>query len=184
MSRKQYQLINEKPQLLFGGTLAVGKRKSARPLAFKRTVHLVLKASSHSQLLRNRYTLEGIVIRFSKKFGIRVYQMAVQTDHVHIHVRLNNRTLYRRWIRAITSQLACQINGLKWCLSPFTRVVSWGRDFKRVVEYVRFNQVEAQFIQMAHARVTKWTDIAVIEMPALDCRLRVICNHFTKRNGQ
>ncbi len=124
MSKKQYQLFTEKSQLSHGGSLALGKRKTARPLSFKCTIHLVLKTSCHSQILRHRSSVEVIVNRFSKRFGIRVYQLAVHTDHVHIHVKLNNRILYCRWIRAITSQLACQIKGVKWSLRPFTRVVS------------------------------------------------------------
>ncbi len=152
MRRMQYQLFKEKPQLSFGGTLAQGKRKSTRPLSFKRSTHLVLKTSDPVQLLRHRSTAEDVVSRFSKKFGIKIYQIAVHSDHVHIHVKLNNRILYCRWIRAITSQLACRIKGFKWTLRPFTRVVSWGRDFKRVIRYVHYNRVEAEFMQKAHAR--------------------------------
>ncbi len=152
MSRKQYQLFSEKSQLSYGGSLAQGKRKSTRPLSFKRSTHLVLKTSDHVQLLRHRSSVEVIVNRFSKRFGIKIYQLAIHTDHVHIHVKLNNRILYCRWIRAVTSQLACRIKGLKWSLRPFTRVVSWGRDFKRVIDYIRFNIVEAEFIEMAHTR--------------------------------
>ncbi len=160
MSKNQYQLFSEKSQLSHGGSLALGKRKTARPLSFKRTIHLVLKTSCHSQLLHHRSSVEAIVNRFSKKFGIKLYQLAVHTDHVHIHVKLSNRILYCRWIRAITSQLACRIKGLKWSLCPWTRVVSWGRDFKRLIEYIRFNNVEAEFIEMAHTRCITWLDIA------------------------
>ncbi len=164
MSKKQYQLFTEKSQLSHGGSLAFGKRKTARPLAFKRTIHLVLKTSCHSHLLHHRSSVEAIVNRFSKRFGIDIYQLAVHSDHVHIHVKLNNRILYCRWIRAITSQLACQIKGLKWSLLPFTRVVSWGRDFKRVVEYVHFNIMEAEFIQMVHIQVTEWINSAPLDI--------------------
>ncbi len=124
MRKKQYQLFSETTQMSFGGSLALGKRKAARPLSFKRSIHLVLKASNHIHLLRRRSAAEDIVNRFSKRFGIKIYQIAVHSDHLHIHVKLNKRILYCRWIRAITSQLACQIKGLKWSLLPFTRVVS------------------------------------------------------------
>ncbi len=162
MSRKQYQLFTEKSQLSHGGSLAIGKRKTARPLSFKRTIHLVLKTSCHSHLQHHRSSVVAIVNRFSIRFGIKIYQLAVHADHVHIHVKLNNRILYCRWIRAITSQLACEIKGLKWSLFPFTRIVSWGLDFKRVSQYVIGNRMEVELIQYAHERLSDWRDKLLI----------------------
>ncbi len=156
MQNKQISLFINSIPLTYGDSLRQGKRKSIRPLSIKRSIHLVLKASSSSLLLRNRAIVEHIITKFSKKFGLRIYGLAVQSDHVHLGLRVPNRILYNRWIRAVTSQLAAKIKGLKWSLRPFTRICNWGRDFARVLEYVHANRREAGLIVMAHERVERW----------------------------
>ena len=153
MKSQQLQLIKDKADLTHGGSKRKGKRKTLRPLTSKKPIHLVLKAHEPFQLLRSSRTIEHTLKKYSLRFGITLHATAVQADHLHLNLTIPNRDLYRRWIRAITSVLVAQIKNLKWRFSPFTRIVSRGRDFKTVCIYIRRNQTKGSFMLDAHERV-------------------------------
>lgn len=136
----QYSFF-KKPQLFHGGELAVGKRKSARPLARKRAVHFVLK--SGRGLYKHADFIEALVRRQGRKFTVRIYSVAVAHDHVHFVALLPTRELYAGFIRAITGLLARKLGKGLWKFTPFTRILAWGRDFARVLDYLRKNREEA-----------------------------------------
>ncbi len=165
MNKNQLHLFASKVQMKHGGILQTGKRKSSRPLSIKRPIHLVLKADGAKQLLCQRSPIEHTIKRFSKKFGVRAYGLAIQYDHIHLTIRIPNRLLYRRWIRAITSQISNQIKGLKWLLAPFTRICSWGKDFKNVLIYLGQNSREAEFLLNAHALAGEWRRKLLRDLP-------------------
>lgn len=155
---KQQSLFIEKQRNQFGGSLLVGCRKERRPLSSKLPIHLVLKATDSVLLLRNKKQVEQILRTYSKKLGVKIYSLAVQYDHIHLAVRAMNRSVYVRWIRAVTSVLAQRLTGLKWKLRPFTRIASWGRDFIRLKNYILGNWREGNFIADAHARVDQFLE--------------------------
>jgi hypothetical protein len=140
----------------FGGSLLVGKRHSTRPLDFRVSKHLVLKADEDGLLLKNQASVQFIVSRFAKKFEITLYSLAVQSDHIHFSLSIPNREQYKRWIRAVSSQLVANIPGLKWTLRPYTRVVSWGWNFENVQNYIFRNQLQANFLFAAEMRIVEW----------------------------
>ena len=144
-------------QTEFGGTLNLGRRKSERPLSFKQSHHFVLKAERGSvHLLRNKKLVEQTVNQFAKRFGIRIYELAVHGDHIHLNIFIPTRTAYRRWIRSVTSRLVAQIVGLKFSLRPWSRAVAWGRAFDSLKRYIQFNKIEGSFLNKAYEAVDSY----------------------------
>lgn len=140
----------------FGGSLQIGRRKIARPLSTKSAIHLVLKADSKSIFNPGNRSLEKLIQQQAKKFQIKVYQMAINWSHIHAVIKIKSRSDYVKFIRALTSLLAMKaykywrrqndstlIPEKVFTLRPFTRLIKWGRDFKRVMEYQILNQLEA-----------------------------------------
>jgi len=150
---KQGSLFAEKFGNQFGGSLLAGSRKAVRPLSSKKPVHLVLKATSSFQLIKNKKMVEFLIFKYAHKFGIKIYEKAVHADHIHLAVQIPNRILYARWIRALTSVLVQKIQGLKWKLRPYTRVADWGRPFRQLKKYIFGNRLEGDFMAAANARV-------------------------------
>jgi REP element-mobilizing transposase RayT len=148
---KQFKLFKEIVNLCFGGTTLKGKRKVARPLDSKRPIHLILKATNPFLLLRNRQLIGNVLSYFNEKFGVKVYEYAIQADHIHLCAKIPNRPLYRAWIRAVTSTLVRKIPGLKWNLRPYSKIASWGRQFKILIEYIKDNHRCGEFVVNAHS---------------------------------
>ena len=159
---KQLSLFKDKPRLEFGGVLGIGKRKAARPLDTKRPHHFVLKAKCANRLLRRRKEIEQVIHRYSARFGVRIYSLAVNADHIHLNVRITNRVLYRRWIRAITSRLVALIKGLKFALIPYSKIVSWGKQFNNLCEYHRLNRAHGDFLVECFLNVERWVQGAAL----------------------
>lgn len=98
----------------FGGALLEGKRKSLRPLSSKDAIHLVMRsewATGRDSFLASRHLpqVNRILIHFAKKFGVRIYQKAINGNHIHLLVRISIRRLYRAFIKAVTGKIASQI---------------------------------------------------------------------------
>lgn len=130
-----------KEALFHGGKLSLGKRKTKRPLSVKKTIHLVLKAKS-SNLFRHKTYIESQIRSFGNKFSLKTYGVAVNHDHVHVIVKIQTRKSYVNFIRALSGTLSRRLR-IKWSLLPFSRIVSWGRDFKHLLSYLTKNRDEA-----------------------------------------
>ena len=114
----QQRQFFENPKLFHGGQLSVGRRKTARVLCSKRSLHVVLKAER--KILR---THRSTVLAYAKKYathsGVKIYQQSVQHDHVHLLLRIPSRAGYKRFVRALTSILARKFGRGLWKLLPF-----------------------------------------------------------------
>ncbi len=130
----QMSLFPMKAQKVFGGSLLAGKRKSARPLSTKHPIHLVL----HSKIVLQAggFTKqEGYVVqvlgRAARKWGLNIYEYAVNRDHIHLAIRTPSREAYRHFIQSVTGTIALAMNPSPmkcafWDVRPFTRIVEWG----------------------------------------------------------
>lgn len=125
----------------------------ARPLSTKHPLHMVLKANGF--LLFKQREIRTIFARVNKRFGMKAYQLAIHEDHIHTIIRIHNRNLYKKWIRALCSLLAGL--GFGFIVRPYTRILSWGREFKLVRYYILNNQLEGNLILFAHKRLQEWT---------------------------
>lgn len=140
-----YKQMNffKKAETQFGGSLGLGQRKTARVLDSRKPIHFVLKAHPSKNLYFRRRELRELLYRFSRKFGVKIYSESVQRDHWHICLKMTHRALYRSFIRALTGTIALKLGKGLWIQRPFSRIVSWGRDFLSVQDYILLNQCEA-----------------------------------------
>ena len=149
-------------QFQHGGEL---RRKRAgrgkRPLSTKDSLHVVFKINreAHRPGLRHykSYALSTRVIdRYAKTFYIKIIQLSIQGNHIHILIRANKRSLFHHFFRVVAGQIAQGLGqrvtdtpgerqkGQKfWIYRPFSRVVkSWTAE-KTVRNYIRLNEKEA-----------------------------------------
>lgn len=172
---KQLNLLKlPKNAKFFGGSLLIGRRKSQRPLDSNQAVHIVVKSQwahgKNSFLNRDNYLpIKGLVDTISKKYGVRIYQIAIVSNHIHMILRTKRRWLYRAFISSLTGQIAqhvmknqsfknfaasCAGEGVKkyekqqkeqnfWLHRPFTRILTWGRNFNICMNYLTQNTLEA-----------------------------------------
>ena len=106
----------QSPKKFFGGALLEGKRKHSRPLSAKDSLHFVLRsrwATGKDSFLvpRNRKVIENIITHFSQKFGVKIYERALNSNHIHLLLRITNRPLYRAFIKAVSGKIASQVMG-------------------------------------------------------------------------
>lgn len=166
----------------FGGALLKGKRKSLRPLSSKDSIHFVMRSNWATEkdsflATKNRKTVDRIITHFAKKFGVKIYERAINSNHIHLLLRITNRVLYRAFIKAVSGKIVSHVmnnqsfklfsesrinsergdgysgseNGSKkskedqgfWEFRPFSRIVSWGKDYKTCVAYLGQNVLEA-----------------------------------------
>jgi Transposase IS200 like len=132
----------KKTEKHFGGSLGVGKRKVARVLDSRKPIHFVLKSQKSMNLYSSRTQLRKLLFRFAKRFGVKVYSESVQRDHWHFCIKITNRGLYRSFIRALTGTIALKLGKGLWSQLPFSRIVTWGRDFMNVADYILLNECE------------------------------------------
>ena len=133
----------------FGGALLQGKRKSARPLSTKQPIHLVLKSTHSRPFHPNSRKLEKIFREQASRYGIRIYDLALNWSHIHALIRIPSRHAYLAFIRTLTAAIVIAISKLTgqslkglFDLRPFTRILSWGREFTSVRGYLELNQME------------------------------------------
>lgn len=152
---KQFSFFS-KQSLSFGGSLLKNSHaRVARPLNSKEFVHIVLKseiAVGDLRLTRKKDHVEAIIKSQLDRFKIKVKNMAIASNHIHILILFKSRRLYFCWIRRITGLIArLMLNAEKgkpslkkfWTHRPFTRVVFWGIDLRGVAAYIEKNELEA-----------------------------------------
>jgi len=141
----------------FGGSILQGKRKSARPLSTRKPIHLILKCSGKSVFNPSNRKLENLVRNQANKYGIKIYEIAFNWSHVHLLIKLPSRDAYVAFIRTVTSLIVSFVSKAQGIVSksksldlksifdlrPYTKILSWGKQFQRVVEYVELNTLEA-----------------------------------------
>ena len=128
----------------FGGSLLQGRRKYARPLSNRNAIKIVLRGDTKKSgsLLKHRSRINQAFANFAKKFHVKVYEIAIVSNHCHFVALFQSRDQYRRFIRSLTGTLAKQTKVI-WVLRPWSRILAWGRSFQIAVNYVIQNHREA-----------------------------------------
>jgi len=146
----------------FGGSLLCGKRKSARPLSTKKPIHLILKCSGKSVFNPTNRKLEKLIRHQASKYGIKIYEVALNWTHVHLLIKLPSREAYVAFIRTITSLIVSFVSKSKdmnlksiFDLRPYTKILSWGKQFKAVIAYVELNTLEALGLVVRKNKITR-----------------------------
>ena len=93
-------------------------------------------------LFREFENVKYYMNKYSWKFHIRVYNLSVQKDHIHFLIKIEDRESYKKFTRALTGILARKYGKGLWALSPFTRVLGWGIDYKTTNQYIMQNEDE------------------------------------------
>ncbi len=135
----------------------------------KTPLHLVLRsdfASGSRSLLRHRPLIEKVIAKAKKRFAIRVYEMAIVSNHIHIMIKGHTRQDLQNFFRVVAGHIAQEllrqfpvlpservqrggasktreIENKFWQTRIYSRIVSWGREYSTVKEYVIQNALEA-----------------------------------------
>ncbi len=151
-----------------GGSLAVRKRRNRRPLNLKQSHHITMKshhAMGARSLFRHKKMILSLVKKNSSKFQLKVYEHAIQGNHIHLLVKAQTREGLQNFFRVIAGHIAqrvlkecplkqapggaphkgtgCEKNQRKfWSYLLYSRIVSWGREFKVVAKYIQKNTLE------------------------------------------
>lgn len=154
---RQFSIPGLRQSNAFGGVAAKGKRKERRPVATKRSMHLVLKSSlavgkfSLHQKGNSQFISE-LVARLSKKWCVRVYEFSNNGNHLHLLIQPASRQGLQSFMRTLSALVARHVTGARkgkallkkfWDAIPFTRIVEWGKAFFLTKNYVIQNQLEA-----------------------------------------
>ena len=143
------------PSLSHGGTSRKGLRKTARPLATKRAVHVVLKSSravGNWSLLRKKNQVEDAVYRTARHFHIRIRLYQNVGNHLHLAIQGRHRREIQNFFRVLPQLLVYLVTktrkgspiGRFWDAPLFTRVVNWGKDWLNVGAYFEKNRWESK----------------------------------------
>lgn len=88
--------------------------RGARPLSTKSAVHLVFKTdkSKLRKGLRSPVVFQicqRTIKKFSKRFFIKIEQLAICDDHIHALIRLTKRSLGQHFFRVVAGQIAQEL---------------------------------------------------------------------------
>ncbi len=134
----------------YGGTLRY--RKLLRTIEDKKALHLILSCGLNRQgfSLRTYVSLiNAYILKFSSLFQVKIYKLSVNSNHIHILLKVRDRDAFKRFIRSVSASIAVSIKaqydyeGPFWQDRPFTRVVTWGREYSGIKEYILLNFKEA-----------------------------------------
>ena len=128
-------------------------RKSARPLATKRPVHVVLKSSrakGNWSLRRKERQVEDCVFKTAKRFNIRIRLYQNVGNHLHLAIQGKHRREIQNFFRVLPQLLAYLVTSTRkgrpigrfWDAPLFTRVVNWGKDWLNLRAYFEKNRWE------------------------------------------
>jgi len=143
------------PQLSHGGDIRSGRRKLARPIDVKRPMHVVLRSTrargSWSMLKRgNKAEIHRIVDETAERFGVRIHRFSNVGNHLHLLISTKTRRGFQSFLRVVTGAVAFVVTGARkgnpvgkfWDQLAFSRVLSWGREFRIAVVYLVKNELE------------------------------------------
>jgi len=157
----QFKLFHyPKGRTAHGGSLSIGKRKIARPISVKESLHLVLRAErargKYSLLLpRHARMFHGLLKQYGKRFDVKAYDVALVGNHAHLIVKARTKQGLQNFLRVFAGQTAQRITkarpGAKlskrfWDLLVYSRIIPWGRPFAVARCYVEKNVREGAAI--------------------------------------
>ena len=144
-----------------GGSFAIKKRRAKRPLNPKNAHHLVLRselARGERSLFKNKALAMRILVKYAKKFNIRIYGKCINTNHIHLHVKGRTKEDLQNFFRVFSGQVAQELllkyplqkhesppspGGTHpknkrsfWSTLIYSKIISWGREYQNVQSYI------------------------------------------------
>ena len=95
-----------------GGSLAVGRRRKARPLNIKQSYHITLKsvhAVGPRSLFRHKKLFLSLMKKNSVRFQVKIYEYAIQGNHLHLLVKAQSREGMQNFFRVLAGHSAQRI---------------------------------------------------------------------------
>ena len=137
-------------KLEFGGSLNLGKRKSTRPFDSKRPIHIVLrstKAVGKFSLYHQKFKshVNALTFDLASKHNLRIYNFVNSGNHLHLLLKSKNKSDLQKFFRELTSKIALMVYkglGKFWTSIVYTKLISWGRQFENVYNYILQNELE------------------------------------------
>jgi len=153
----------------FGGSLLKHNPREKRTLSFRRPIHLVMRskyAKNQWSFLHknNKSKIDFQVMKQAKANGIRVYDYVNVGNHLHMNLLIPSRLSYQRFVRSLSGIIPRLVMGIErggarptdsmayerkaplatfWEGRPFTRILSWGREFRALQSYFQLNHWES-----------------------------------------
>ena len=162
MKAKQLKLIPRtwlSSRFAFGASLLMGSHpKKARPFRARLPLHIVLRSSSAKgarSLLRFDREIEVLLEEHSLRHHVRIYGAANAGNHLHLVLQAPSKAHLAAFLKAISGRIAQIVEGPAkeqnreafkmrfWDARPYSRLLSWGKDFKNVCRYIGINATEA-----------------------------------------
>ena len=135
--------------------------RGQRPLSCREPLHVVFKINKtflKHKTLRSALgfgLIHRIIQRYAKRFFVKVEQISIANDHIHLLIRTSRRSLFHHFFRVAAGQIAQQFAKLGICVTdtaglpgglwkhrPFSRVVRGYRAYKVVRDYIQLNEKE------------------------------------------
>lgn len=119
----------------------------------------------------NASAIRRLLNRLAKRYGVRVYRYANGGNHLHLLLTIHDRTMFAHFLRAASGLIARYVlrkergrahehqdraagtAGVStkrterkpsfWNQRPYTRIATWGREWRNLVNYFRLNNLEA-----------------------------------------
>jgi len=152
--RKNTKLWWITKQGVYGG--AIDYRKVRRPFDSSKLTHAVFKAALGNNFRFTKFQgkMRDVIAHVADRYGVRVREVAVNHDHLHVLFYTKSREAQARFFRLLGAEIGRWYKALRrkfglapkvlWVNRPFTRLVSWGRkSLQRVVDYIQKNHREA-----------------------------------------
>lgn len=157
MSRSRPLSFLPPARIAHGGSLRKGRRKLARPIDVKRPMHLTMRAAqargSWSMLSRrNKARILILVHDAAGRYGVRVHRFENVGNHLHVLLSTPTRKAFQSFLRVVTGAIAFAVTGTRkgrklkkrfWDCLAWSRIVNWGREFRRVEIYFMKNLLES-----------------------------------------
>ncbi len=150
-----------------GGAILKDKRKEARPFSHKNAIHLVFRSTRAKGVWsflapKNRLRVEKILENCARIYHIKIYRQVNVGNHLHLLVKTETKQYsiaqkeFRSFLRRLAGEIAFQITGAKkgeafrcpdkdegfWDARPYSRLVTWGREFEALAKYFTKNFLE------------------------------------------
>jgi REP element-mobilizing transposase RayT len=159
------QRIADPRQLEHGGDVRLGKRKLARPIDTKRPLHVVLRSSRAKRewsMLHSKFAarIRRKANSLARCHDVRLYRYANVGNHIHMLASVRSRPALQSLLRVFAGATAQIVTGARkgrpsgkfWDRLAYSRIVSWGREFRSVSAYVRQNEDEARGLRSYRPR--------------------------------
>ncbi len=137
------------------------KRKVARVVSTKQFMHIVMKAR-FPVLRQNHEFIKTIIKKEQIHWGIKIKNIAIQPDHIHLCVKVSSRIVFFNFMRVVagvigkkllrrinTNQKVFVRKGIYkqfktfWKQRVWTRIVHFGKDLRGVLLYIAQNPFKA-----------------------------------------